>query len=75
MAVPKNGSLLVRADPAEDARLVEEPEASRAEMGAGRTMGPGWIRVGAAALRNDAGLAGWLSAADRFRAQRKLTHR
>jgi len=72
VAVHKDGSLLVRVDPAEDARLLRSPDASRAEMGAGRSMGEGWIRVEARALRSDAALAGWLEAATRYLAQRKI---
>ncbi len=74
VAAHRDGSLLVRVDPAEDARLLEKPEASRAEMGAGRSMGEGWIRVEAKALRSAAGLSGWLEAATRCLAQRKGTH-
>ncbi|MDO5738988.1 MAG: TfoX/Sxy family protein [Ornithinimicrobium sp.] len=65
VAAHKDGSLLVRVDPAEDARLLRHPEASRAEMGAGRSMGAGWIRVEATALDADAALIGWLEAAAR----------
>ncbi len=71
VAAHKDGSLLVRVDPAEDARLLENPEASRAEMGAGRSMGKGWIRVEATALRTNAALTGWLDAATRNLGQRK----
>ena len=74
VAVHKDGSLLVRVDPAEDARLLENPYASRAEMGAGRSMGEGWIRVEARALSNDAALVGWLETATRYLARRKPTH-
>lgn len=70
VAVHKDGSLLVRVDPADDARLTASAGASRAEMGAGRSMGPGWIRVQAGALRSDAALAGWIEAATRYLAQR-----
>lgn len=75
VAVHKDGSLLVRVDPAEDPRLLEKPHASRAEMGAGRSMGEGWIRVEARALRSDADVTGWLAAVTRYLAQRKLAHR
>ena len=71
VAAHRDGSLLVRVDPAEDARLLENPEASRAEMGAGRSMGEGWIRVEATALRDIAALTSWLEAATRNLAQRK----
>ncbi len=70
VAAHKDGSLLVRVDPAEDAHLLADPDASRPEMGAGRSMGEGWIRVDAAALRTDAGLAGWVDCATRFLARR-----
>jgi len=63
VSMHKDGSLLVRVDPAEDAWLLESPDASRAEMGVGRSMGEGWIRVEARALRSDAALVGWLEAA------------
>jgi len=73
VAVHKDGSLLVRVDPAEDLRLLQSPDASRAEMGAGRSMGKGWIRVEARALRSDAALVGWLEAATRYLSQRERT--
>ena len=68
VAVHKDGSLLVRVDPAEDAQLLERPGASRAEMGTGRSMGPGWIRVDAEAVEGDEGLSTWLEAAARHHA-------
>ncbi|WP_369132041.1 TfoX/Sxy family protein [Modestobacter sp. I12A-02662] len=71
VAAHKDGSLLVRVDPAEDARLLDSPGASRAEMGAGRSMGEGWIRVEASALRDEGSLGGWLEAATGYLAQRK----
>lgn len=71
VAVHKDGSLLVRVDPDEDPLLLEESDASRAEMGAGRSMGIGWIRVEAGALRRDAELGHWLAAATRYLAQHK----
>jgi len=70
VAVHKDGSLLVRVDPAEDARLLGSPGATRAEMGAGRSMGEGWIRVEARALGNERALADWLDAATRYLARR-----
>jgi len=71
VAVHKDGSLLVRVDPAQDSRLLEDPHASRAEMGAGRSMGEGWIRVDAKALSSDAALAQWLECAVRYLSQRE----
>ena len=66
VAVHKDGSLLVRVDPGEDARLLENAGASRAEMGAGQSMGAGWIRVDAQALDDEAVLKAWLEAATRY---------
>lgn len=66
VAAHKNGSLLVRVDPAEDADLLREPGASRAEMGTGRSMGEGWIRVDGSVLDSDAAVVGWLDAAMRY---------
>jgi TfoX/Sxy family transcriptional regulator of competence genes len=74
VAVHKDGSLLVRVDPAEDANLLAKPHASRAEMGTGRSMGQGWIRVEASGLRKDQALADWLEAATRNLAHRKPAH-
>jgi TfoX/Sxy family transcriptional regulator of competence genes len=70
-AVHKDGSLLVRVDPAEDTRLLENAGASRGEMGAGRSMGEGWIRVDAQTLGDDATLEAWLMAAMRYFDKRK----
>jgi TfoX/Sxy family transcriptional regulator of competence genes len=75
VAVHKNGSLLVRVDPADDAELLERPGACRAEMGADRTMGAGWIRVEPAALVEDESLDCWLEAATRYLAQRSRAPR
>lgn len=74
VAVHRDGSLLVRVDPTEDPRLLEDPQASRAEMGAGRSMGEGWIRVDAAALDDDTALARWLACATRYLAHREHSH-
>ncbi len=70
VAAYKDGSLLVRVDPAEDPRLLHEPDVSRAEMGAGRSMGEGWIRVGARALSSDPALDDWLRTATDYLARR-----
>jgi TfoX/Sxy family transcriptional regulator of competence genes len=70
VAAHKDGSLLVRIDPDEDARLLENPGATRAEMGAGRSMGAGWIRVEASALHGDTALTVWVDAAERQLARR-----
>lgn len=73
VAVHQDGSLLVRVDPAEDPRLLEDPHASRAEMGAGRSMGTGWIRVDATALSSDATLRQWLECATCYLSRRERT--
>ena len=70
VAVHEDGDLLVRVDPAQDARLLGSPGASRAEMGTGRSMGAGWIRVEAGALRDDAPLVDWVEAATGYLARR-----
>lgn len=70
VALHRDGSLLVRVDPAEDAQLLKNAGAARAEMGAGRSMGTGWIRVDAEVLDDDAVLASWLGAATRHLDQR-----
>jgi TfoX/Sxy family transcriptional regulator of competence genes len=65
VAVNKDGSLLVRVDPSEDEALLLEADATRAEMGKGREMGPGWLRVD---LRGDSSrLEHWVTAALRRR--------
>lgn len=70
VAVHRDGSLLARVDPADDAELLRNPYAHRAEMGAGRSMGEGWIRVDAEGLRTDEGLAHWLDCALSYRTRR-----
>lgn len=70
VAVHKDGSLLVRVNPAEDSQLLENPHASRAKMGTGRSMGKGWIHVEAEALRGDQGLSDWLGCATRHLSRR-----
>ncbi len=57
-----DGSLLVRVDP-DDAAHLARPYVTRAEMGAGRSMGPGWIRVDAAGLTAEGDLVGWVETA------------
>lgn len=71
VAVHKDGSLLVRVDPDDDAQLLEDPAATRAEMGAGRSMGAGWIHVDVAGLADDEVLAGWVECATRYVVRRE----
>lgn len=70
VAVHKDGSLLVRVDPAEDPKLIKRPHAARAEMGAGRSMGEGWIRVDPDGLASDRDLSGWVTCATRYLSRR-----
>ncbi|WP_369254091.1 TfoX/Sxy family protein [Geodermatophilus amargosae] len=62
VSVLKDGDLLVRVDAARHDELLRRPGATQAEMGAGRTMGPGWITVSAASIAGD-GLSSWLDVA------------
>ncbi len=59
----RNGDLLVRVAVERDSELLEITGASRAEMGAGRTMGPGWIRVSADSITSDDRLSFWIGVA------------
>lgn len=59
----KDGALLVRVDADRHRELLNLPGASQAVMGAGREMGPGWIKVEAAALRGDEQLSAWVEEA------------
>ncbi len=63
VAVDRDGGLLVRVDPARHDELVGRPGAAQAEMGAGRTMGPGWISVAVDALATDDELSFWMDVA------------
>ncbi len=57
----KDGNLLVRVAPERDGELMKVPGAARAEMGAGRTMGSGWISVAAESITSTERLSFWLS--------------
>lgn len=61
VAVDQDGALLVRVDPRRDAELLARPYAARAEMGAGRSMGAGWIRVSGAGVAEPADLNHWIT--------------
>lgn len=69
MLVAVNGdrSLLVRVAPQDDAEVLGNGGATRAEMGTGRSMGIGWIRVDGDAIADDAMLQLWLDHALRRR--------
>lgn len=57
----RDGSLLVRVDADRHRELLTRAGAEQAVMGPERSMGPGWIRVDAAAVADD--LEGWLAEA------------
>ena len=56
------GDLLVRVARDRHDELLSRPGASQPRMG-GRTMGPGWLTVDGATLRDDAELDAWLAEA------------
>jgi hypothetical protein len=60
VAVSGRGGLLVRHDPADTERLLEEPGAGEMEMG---NRGPmrGWLVVSPDALADDAALRSWVA--------------
>ena len=58
VAASGQGGLMVRCDPADSDRLLEEPGASRMVM-RGREM-DGWLRVTAEAVADDAALEEWI---------------
>ncbi|MGD9695943.1 MAG: TfoX/Sxy family protein [Thermoleophilia bacterium] len=66
VAVRGDGRLLVRVDPARSRELLALPGAAPAQMGAGRTMGPGWIDVAADALASDDALSFWIGVAREY---------
>lgn len=57
------GDLLVRIDQRRDAELIATPGASRAEMGHGRTMGPGWVLVSGDSIASAERLSFWIDVA------------
>ena len=63
----RTGDLLVRVDPTRYDELIARG-AAQAEMGAGRSMGPGWLAVSADAVTDDEELAFWLQAASQWAA-------
>ncbi|WP_432560320.1 TfoX/Sxy family protein [Granulicoccus sp. GXG6511] len=64
-----DGSLLVRIDPERNATLQERPGTSTPEMGRGRSMGPGWLRVEPALVDDD--LDFWIDEAIAFNPRAK----
>lgn len=63
VSVLRDGDLLVRVDPGRNEELVALPGAGQAEMGAGRTMGPGWIHVAGDAIATEERLSFWIAVA------------
>jgi TfoX/Sxy family transcriptional regulator of competence genes len=60
------GDLLVRVDPRRHEEYLQVEGAYQAEMGAGRTMGKGWLAVDADSVAGEDELAFWLDAALEF---------
>lgn len=58
IAASGQGGLMVRCDPADSDRLLDQPGATRMEM-RGREMN-GWLRVTADAVADDPSLAEWV---------------
>lgn len=59
----KAGDLLVRVPADRHEELLTHEGAAQAEMGPGRTMGPGWLVVEAPGLESDEQLSFWVGAA------------
>lgn len=62
MNVGSSGDLLVRVDPERDKEYLQVKGTHEAEMGQGRTMGPGWLAVAADSVATDEDLAFWVDA-------------
>lgn len=67
--VRRSGDLLVRVDPHRSPELVAGHGARPAEMGAGRSMGPGWLDVPAECTTGDDQLRFWIDVAMTFNDQ------
>jgi TfoX/Sxy family transcriptional regulator of competence genes len=67
--VRRGGDLLVRVDPQQSPELIAEHGARPAEMGAGRSMGPGWLDVPAERTTDDEQLRFWIDVAMAFNAR------
>lgn len=63
VSASQDGGLLVRVPGEKHDALLGRPGAEQAQMGTGRTMGPGWISVAAGAITDDAALSSWLEVA------------
>ena len=74
VSVRKGGTLLVRVNTDQLEEYLERPEATKALMGSGREMAPGWIEIAADALSEGGPLSFWVGAAmdyNRFEARGK----
>ncbi|HLR96816.1 MAG TPA: TfoX/Sxy family protein [Jiangellaceae bacterium] len=71
----KEGALLVRVPPDEHDELTTHPGAEQAEMGVGRSMGPGWVSVSASAIDTDERLSFWLTVALDYNRTTATSHR
>jgi TfoX/Sxy family transcriptional regulator of competence genes len=67
--VRRSGDLLVRVDSHRSPELVADHGAGPAEMGAGRSMGPGWLDVPAERTTSDDHLRFWIDVAMTFNDQ------
>jgi TfoX/Sxy family transcriptional regulator of competence genes len=63
------GALLVRVSRSRDPEYLQVAGARRAEMGAGRSMGEGWITVDREALEDGGALRFWIDAALQYNAE------
>jgi TfoX/Sxy family transcriptional regulator of competence genes len=59
VAASGQGGLLVRVDPAQTEKLLDEPAVARMQMGKRAPM-DGWLRVSAEAIANTRGLRTWV---------------
>ncbi|PSL00433.1 TfoX-like protein [Haloactinopolyspora alba] len=75
VAVGRDDVLLVRIDPARHDELLALAGATQAEMGTGRSMGPGWIHVVPDALATDDDLSFWLDVAREYNTRARRTTR
>lgn len=66
VSVGRGGDLLVRVDPQRSGELLAVPGARQAEMGAGRSMGRGWVTVAEQAVATDDALEFWISVAAEY---------
>jgi len=66
VSVGRDGDLLVRVDPERSEELLAVPGARQAEMGAGRSMGTGWVTVAEQAVATDDALDFWISVAAEY---------